>query len=278
MIPEEGAPNPPSRMDMVFLLTDDVIFMHGGYADNYLYDDVWYFDLTTHKWLEKKRFVYPRYPDSCTDDWEYILQNDCTSLEWPLHLQRDINYPYDILPPVEQPFRFPDSDIGPYFNIFDKGMIPEFGNFSWLQTPVPNTPMVPYAASGPLQYVKAYEWIYNYTTNITLYERCTSVVAESTRGKVRVLSHLLSPIRSFVFLRSWMDCMEDLTRVSLFLCREDSVLIGMAAEIETMGIFCSVKNCNTSNRMPALVRHSPSTFNLHAQIMLASLFLALERS
>jgi hypothetical protein len=193
VVQEEGAPNPSSRMDMVFLLTDEVIFMHGGYADNYLYDDVWYFDLTTHKWLEKKRFVYPRYPASCTDDWEYILQNDCTSLEWPLHLQRDINYPYSVLPAGQQPFHYPDSDIGPYFNIFDKGTIPEYGNYTWLKTPVPNTPMVPYAATGPLQYVKGYEWIYNYTTNITLYERCTSVVAEPTRGKVRVHPPSLPP-------------------------------------------------------------------------------------
>jgi hypothetical protein len=171
-------------MDMVFLLTDEVIFMHGGYADNYLYDDVWYFDLTTLLWLEKKRFVYPRYPSSCTDDWEYILQNNCTALDWPLHLERGVNYPYEILPPGEQPYHYPDTDIGPYYTIFKKGMIPPAGNYSWLITPDPYTPMVPYAATGPLQYVKAYEWVYNFTTNITLYETCTSVLAEPTRGKV----------------------------------------------------------------------------------------------
>jgi hypothetical protein len=172
-------------MDMVFLLTDDVIFMHGGYADNYLFDDVWYFDLTTLKWLEKKRFVYPRYPDSCTDDWHYIQEHNCSSLSYPLALDRDVNSPYSILPMNKQPYHYPDYDTGPYFNIFPKGKIPDAGNFSWtFHLPVWGTPMVPFAATGPLQYVRSHSFYYNISTNITIYESCTSVFAEPTRGKV----------------------------------------------------------------------------------------------
>lgn len=47
------APDP--RADHVMLLTgDDVLFVHGGFADNTYYDDTWYFNITTSKWLEKK--------------------------------------------------------------------------------------------------------------------------------------------------------------------------------------------------------------------------------
>ena len=46
---------PDARTDMVLLLVEDVLFMHGGYADNFYYDDTWYFNITTMAWLEKKR-------------------------------------------------------------------------------------------------------------------------------------------------------------------------------------------------------------------------------
>jgi hypothetical protein len=46
VLPEGNTP-PPGRMDMVFLFLDKpnavhyTIMMHGGYADNYFYNDLW---------------------------------------------------------------------------------------------------------------------------------------------------------------------------------------------------------------------------------------------
>lgn len=47
---------------MVFELLNDEILMHGGAANNYIYDDMWYYNITSNEWLEKKTFVYPKYP------------------------------------------------------------------------------------------------------------------------------------------------------------------------------------------------------------------------
>jgi hypothetical protein len=180
----DGVAEPHARMDMVFIRTQEVIFMHGGYADNYLYDDVWYFDLKTHLWLEKKRFVYPKYPDSCTDDFEYIHENNCTALEWPKHLERDRAYPYKIKPFSEQDMYYPDSDIGPYWTVFNKHEAPLPGELGYQNTAPHGTPIYPYSASGPLQFVKTFEYSFNYTHNATLFELCTSVWSVPNREKV----------------------------------------------------------------------------------------------
>lgn len=44
--------------------------------------------------------------------------------------------------------------------------------------------MVPYAATGPMQWVKRFIYQFNSTFNGTVYEYCTSVYAEPTRGTV----------------------------------------------------------------------------------------------
>ncbi len=46
------------------------------------------------------------------------------------------------------------------------------------------TPLVPYAATGMRQFAKAFIYGYNGTHNATLYEYCTSVFGEPTRGKI----------------------------------------------------------------------------------------------
>lgn len=181
---------PQARSEMLFLLTPELIFMHGGYGDNYLFDDVWYFDLKTHLWLEKKEFVYPKYSLNCSDDFEYIEENNCTHLLWPKHIQRDVNPPFDIIPYGGdgvnfQPWFYPDlATERNVWGIFDKGSLPGPGEFEWSDRPVHGMPMVPFAASGPLQYVKEYEYQFNATNSGILYERCTSVFAQPTRGKV----------------------------------------------------------------------------------------------
>lgn len=95
-------PIPPARADHIMLLTDDVLFLHGGFADNSYMDDTWYFNITTSRWLRKRSYVWPSYPRSCTDDWESMnitfsygntpssnAASKCHQLLWPKHLERD---------------------------------------------------------------------------------------------------------------------------------------------------------------------------------------------
>lgn len=46
------------------------------------------------------------------------------------------------------------------------------------------TPEFPYAATGPMQYVRKFFYQFNGSHNGTLLEYCTSVFAEPTRGRV----------------------------------------------------------------------------------------------
>ena len=66
---------PDGRVDPVFLLMGDIILLHGeeltfkihtyihtyictfkgGYADNHVYSDMWYFNITTGLWLKKSK-------------------------------------------------------------------------------------------------------------------------------------------------------------------------------------------------------------------------------
>lgn len=50
--PDSQIPEP--RMDMLFLLLGDIIFMQGGFADNFVFGDTWYFNITTSRWLQRK--------------------------------------------------------------------------------------------------------------------------------------------------------------------------------------------------------------------------------
>eukprot|EP00981_Chlorochromonas_danica_P008064 scaffold1949_cov176-Ochromonas_danica.AAC.7 len=186
VVPPDDSPVPDGRVDMVFLLLEDnIIFMHGGYSDNYIYGDTWYFNITSSRWLEKTHFVHPIYPSNCTDDWEYIAANNCTSLVWPKELERESDYPYSILPYSQQPYYWPktDSSFAPYFGIFDKSWSTKTNkSLSWDNQAASGTPVVPYAATGPLQSVLHFVYELNSTHNATIYEYCTSVYAEPTRG------------------------------------------------------------------------------------------------
>jgi hypothetical protein len=51
----EDAKVPDPRVDMVFLLAGDVLFMHGGFADSYYYDDTWFFNISAMQWIQKKK-------------------------------------------------------------------------------------------------------------------------------------------------------------------------------------------------------------------------------
>eukprot|EP01029_Cantina_marsupialis_P024670 TRINITY_DN6398_c1_g1_i1.p1 TRINITY_DN6398_c1_g1~~TRINITY_DN6398_c1_g1_i1.p1 ORF type:complete len:784 (+),score=163.00 TRINITY_DN6398_c1_g1_i1:95-2446(+) len=61
--------NPPDpRMGHKIELSADVAMLFGGYAENIYFQDVWYFNFTNSAWLEKKWFVHPILPDTCTSD------------------------------------------------------------------------------------------------------------------------------------------------------------------------------------------------------------------
>ena len=188
---------PDPRMDHILLLLGEILFLYGGYANNYYFDDTWYFNITTGLWLEKKEYVYAEYPSTCSDDLVYIEENNCTHMTWAKHLDRDTVFPFSILPYSQQQAYWPDSQNGPYFTIKPKDFSlnpyytdPQDGSVDYnkrlnYQNKAPvGTPIFPYAATGPMQFAKPFQYSFNSTHNATLLEECTSVFGEPTRGKL----------------------------------------------------------------------------------------------
>lgn len=195
---------PDGRTDHIFLLLQasvptapekgHILFLDGGYADNYFYEDTWYYYIETGQWLEKTEFVYPEYPTSCTDDLEYIDNNDCSKLTWPKHLRRERYYPFQVVPYSSQEYYWPDSENGPYFGIKPRGYEQRFHEIDFTDmsetdttleykdTAPIGTPIAPYAATGTMQYVKEFTYAFNETHDGVIKESCTSVYAEPTRG------------------------------------------------------------------------------------------------
>ncbi|CAM9574615.1 unnamed protein product, partial [Discosporangium mesarthrocarpum] len=171
--------NPVPRMDHIMVKVDDLLIMFGGYYHNHHYEDTWHFNTTSSYWLEKTAHVHPTYPPNCTDDLEFISENNCTRLTWPKDLERDSQPPWDILPYSEQPYYHPDPELGPYFGVFEKGATGLRCVISTVGVPMP-----PRMATAPRQYVRPFVFQYNDTHNATLYEWCTSVAGEPTRGTV----------------------------------------------------------------------------------------------
>jgi hypothetical protein len=188
--PPDMPAKPDGRMDMIFLLINkgtspedvisDILFLHGGYADNYLYDDTWYYNITSGRWLEKHRHTDAIYADSCTDDVDYIKHHpECELADWSLHLERDDIFPFHVKPYVDQDKYWPDPEYTPYWDIIAKGA--EFDVLNDHATE--GTAMWPNAATGPNQYAqKVVPGQDEEGFNISVYERCTSVFAEPTRG------------------------------------------------------------------------------------------------
>ncbi len=63
----QSSVQPASRMEMAWVATEEMLILFGGYHGNHYFNDMWYFDPVTSKWLEKKTFVHPRYPENCTE-------------------------------------------------------------------------------------------------------------------------------------------------------------------------------------------------------------------
>ena len=198
-------PVPDPRVNSVFLIVGEVLYLHGGFADNFYYDDLWYFNITTERWLEKKSHVYPIFPKSCTDDAAYIAKSlkpgstsPCVELLWPKHAGRERAPPFKIKEYRDQDYYWPNPAWGPQFSILSKDFYingtsnqfflpdgsrnpkaPLYSNKAYWGSPI-----VPYAKSAPGQRVRSFQWQFNATFSATLYEYCVSVYAEPTRGKL----------------------------------------------------------------------------------------------
>jgi len=172
---------PDARADHQMVKAGDQLVLFGGYADNYYFDDTWLFDTTTFTWLQKTSFVWPLFGDNCTDDLIYAEENNCTEFAWRRDLERDDSFPYEIKGYSEQSYYYPDEDYGPYFGILDKGQ--SFDEEKQLNSLYEGMPMGMYQGIAPRQWVKGWTYYYNGTHSAVVYERCTSVWGQPTRGK-----------------------------------------------------------------------------------------------
>lgn len=178
--------SPGARCDHVLVLVDGVLVLMGGYSDNLVFDDTWYFNITTSRWLQKRTFTHARFPPSCTDDLSLIGDpgSNCTALMWALPLERYSMAPFDVKPWGDQAYYYPDPSGVPYWGILDQGSPlppPSFPK----SLVSPGTPLFPYAGSGPRQYARQFVYRYNGTHNATLVESCMSVKGEPTRGRAK---------------------------------------------------------------------------------------------
>eukprot|EP00970_Alexandrium_tamarense_P006038 scaffold1012_cov189-Alexandrium_tamarense.AAC.23 len=195
---------PHRRTDHVISKSGNLLILHGGYADNYHFNDTWYYIIDENRWLEKVDFVHADYPETCIDDLR-VIQDDpeCIELEFPSDLRRSnestlaLKY-QDILPNSEQEGYTPDPAHHLYFGIVDDAekLVQELrrtyleqeiydkkGERIWLQSSVPDgTPIAPKAASGPRQYARKKNVRFNETTELDVWEWCTTAKGEPTRG------------------------------------------------------------------------------------------------
>lgn len=69
LVPDVGDAVPRGRRSHTLIIAASrALILFGGFADNTLYSDVWFFNLTHGKWLEKKVFPYPQFVKNCTSD------------------------------------------------------------------------------------------------------------------------------------------------------------------------------------------------------------------
>ena len=138
-------------------------------------------EIAKKRWLQKKVFVRPLYPDSCTDDLEYLQDHqDCFKLSWPKHLQRDQYYPFDIVPYGSgQTHYWPDYQHGPYYGLFpiNSSSDGQLDALTYGEVVPVGTPIAPFAATGVMQAARNFTFMMNASHNATIWERCTRCVA-----------------------------------------------------------------------------------------------------
>ena len=202
-------------MDHILLLSSDLLILHGGFANNVFFNDTWYYNITSNKWLEKNSFVHSFYPESCTDDVEYIMNtNDCVELAYPKPLLLD-EIQSDYLPYILQLGYTPDTSHNPYFGIVDdadlfvaslKERYEEVGERIWIESSAPDgTPIAPDAATGPRQYARKRQIPYNETLTLEIWEWCVSVSGEPSRGREQASIQIKQPRRQTI---GWDGCRE----------------------------------------------------------------------
>jgi EGF-like domain. len=177
--------------------------LYGGFSDNQLFNDTWYFNINENRWIEKTSFVYASFPQECQDDITKIWHDDdCIELQYPQPLLRASNnldsYP-QVLPYSDQPQYVPDPEFPFYFGIVENAeefvaslkekqqLEDKSGGKTWSIADVEmkeGTPIAPYAASAPRQFAKQVKIEYNVTLSLNVWEWCNSVAGEPTRGKL----------------------------------------------------------------------------------------------
>ena len=193
------------RKNHILLYSVNILILNGGYSHNHHFNDTWYFDIDKNRWFEKSTFVHAFYPIQCTDDLVNIKDDDeCVELEFPRPLQRsevetiDIRY-QEVLPFRQQEGYTPDSKSPLYFGIvkdaellvenlrlkyLSNEVFDEVGDRIWIKSDVPDgTPIAPFSATAPRQYAKKRRVDYNETVTLEVWQWCTSVEGEPTRGK-----------------------------------------------------------------------------------------------
>jgi len=186
-------------------LSENLLIVFGGYADNHYYNDTWYYYIDENRWLEKKDFVHADFPDDCIDDLESIkLDDTCIELQYPKELLRAnmsdevLGIEEDeILPFKSQPGYHPDGSL--YFGIVDDAhyfveslrskylrndVFDSQGNKIWIESTVPDgTPIAPHAATGPRQFARIVSVEYNTSTIVQIWEWCVKGKSQPSRGR-----------------------------------------------------------------------------------------------
>jgi hypothetical protein len=164
---------PAGRMEHTVVLSNSVLILQAGFALNYHLNDTWYYNITTNRWLEKGEFEQARYPSSCSEDEPYITDdaNKCFPLRWPREKSRSAYYPFEVLNDRQQDWYAPDfshiNRSNTYYGILDKGAhietgrklvhnaTAQFGGPGRFGARAPDgPPLVPYAQTGPRQWVR----------------------------------------------------------------------------------------------------------------------------
>ena len=188
------------------ILSENILIIHGGYSENHYFNDTWYYYIDENRWLEKKDYVHAFFPKECTDDVEMIEKEDtCIELQYPPPLQRSNQRTYtldyqQILPYQQQPGYTPDTNNPLYFGIvydanefvsslrrryLDQEVYDDDGKRIWVQSDVlEGTPIAPNAATGPRQFARIRQVQYNESSTLDVWEWCSSVEGEPTRGNL----------------------------------------------------------------------------------------------
>ncbi len=187
------------------ILSDNILILHGGYSDNHYFNDTWYYYIDENRWLQKKNHVHIFFPDNCTDDIVTIEQEPkCIELSYPPPLrmatQNNFNLSSTEILTHRQPGYTPDLNKPLYFGIvknankfverlrgkyLEEEVFDNEGNRIWIKSDIPDgTPIAPNAATGPGQYAQLKRIRYNESSTVDVWEWCTSVEGEPTRGKI----------------------------------------------------------------------------------------------